>query len=258
MVGNERITYEYNILRRLTRAVNRDGVMEITYDDNGMPLQVRYPNGRRITYRYNSLNQRVYMGDSNNGFNVSYGYNRGDMLSEVRFADTGEILVQYEYGLLGELINRTLGNGAYSTYKYEDGSLRLLELANYFSNGTLSSMFSYQYDRKGRIISLSTITGNWTYTYDATGQLIGWTDPFNQTTTITYDSRGNRIVKRVGENETGYSVNNLNQYTAFNNTDTFEYDRNGNLREKNAGGMTERYTFNAFGQLIETETGDKR
>lgn len=258
IIGNETITYEYNNLRRLTRAINQEGVMEIIYDDNGMPLEVRYPNGRKITYRYNSLNQRVYMGDSNNGFGVNYSYNGEDRLSEVQLADTGEIVAQYEYGLLGELINRTLGNGAYSTYKYEDGSLRLMELTNYFPNGTLSSIFSYQYDRKGRIVSLSTITGNWMYTYDATGQLIGWNDPHNQTTTITYDSRGNRVVKRVGENEIGYSVNNLNQYTVFNNTDTFVYDRNGNLREKNAGGVTERYTFNAAGQLIGTETADKR
>jgi len=50
----------------------------------------------------------------------------------------------------------------------------------------------------------------------------------------------------------------LKQPTVFNNTDTFVYDRNGNLREKNAGGATERYTFNAAGQLIGTETADKR
>lgn len=232
--------------------------MEITYDDNGMPLQVLYPNGRKVEYQYNSLNQRVYMGDSNNGFGVRYSYNEQDMLSGVRFAETNEVVAQYEYGQLGELIQRTLGNGAYSMYKYEPGSLRLLELSNYLPNGTLSSFFYYQYDRKGRVISQSTDTGNWTYTYDAAGQLISWTDPTEQTTTITYDSRGNRVVKTVAGDEVGYSVNDLNQYTSFGSTDSFEYDQNGNLMVKRTGAGIERYMFNAVGQLAETETTEKR
>lgn len=258
VIDGDKTLYEYNSLQHLTRAVNQESVMEITYDDSGLPLHVQYSHGHSVTYRYNSLNQRVYVGDSSTGFGVSFSYNGQDMLSEVKLEKTGEIVAQYEYGLSGELNRRILGSGAYTTYKYEDGSFRLLELSNHLPNGTLSTFFSYQYDKRGRVISLSTISGNWTYVYDAAEQLIGWTTPSGDTTSITYDSRGNRIVTTDRGDEKGYSVNNLNQYMTFSNTDTFTHDRNGNLKEKNAGEEVEQYTFNAVGQLIETATVDKR
>ena len=255
-VVSEKITYEYDNSRRLMRGGNMVGVMEIIYSENGMPAKVLYPNGHTLSYGYNNKYQRVYMAD-NIGFNVTYHYDGKDRLTEIRQAQTGEVIVLFEYDTTGKVMQKSLGNGAYTLYGYQSGTRRLTELKNCFPNGTLSSMFLYNYDKKGRITSLSSSSGNWTYRYDAEGQLIQWRDPGGVITEYTYDSRGNRIAQTKNQREARYSVNIMNQYTVFDDTDSFMYDQNGNLKRKSAGGKTEHFVFDAEGKLAETETDDK-
>ena len=231
--------------------------MQIVYNDDGAPLQVIYSSGHTITYSYNSANQRLYIAD-NRGYNVTYSYDGKSRLSEIRHASSGELVAFFQYGLRGELIQKSLGNGAYSTYQYQGDTQRLSELKNYLPNGTLSSRFIYHYDRKGKITGMTSLSGNWTYMYDAAGQLMKWTSSSGGTTEYTYDSRGNRIVQTRNNHQEGYSVNNMNQYTMFNQSDTFSYDANGNLIQKNAGGKMENFVFNSEGKLTETETPDRR
>lgn len=256
-IGNNQISYEYDSRRRLTRASNIDGTMEIVYDHNGLPLQVTYPSGHTLTYGYNRRSQRVSLAD-NNGFRVTYHYDEKYRLSEVRLGESGDLVAQFEYGNNGYLIRKILGNGAQSTYSYVPGTEQLFELRNYLPNGTLTSTFSYTYDEKQRVTKISTDMGNWMYMYDAVGQLIGWVDPSGDITELRYDSRGNRIVEKRNEREMSYSVNNMNQYMAYNNSDSFDFDHGGNLRVKTSNGSSEHFTFNAEGKLVEVETPDKR
>ena len=231
--------------------------MQIVYNDDGAPLQVIYSSGHTITYGYNGANQRMYIAD-NSGYNVTYSYDGMSRLSEIRNASSGELVASFQYGSREELIRKSLGNGAYSTYHYHGDSQRLSELRNYLPNGTLSSRLIYRYDRKGKITGMISHSGNWSYVYDAAGQLIKWTSPSGGVTEYTYDSRGNRIVQTRNNRQEGYSVNMMNQYTMFNETDTFMYDANGNLRQKSTGGRTEKFVFDSEGKLTETETPDKR
>ena len=231
--------------------------MQIVYNDDGVPLQVIYSSGHTITYGYNSANQRVYVAD-NRGYNVTYSYDGKSRLSEIRHANSGELVASFQYGLRGELLQKSLGNGAYSTYHYQGDTQRLSELKNYLPNGILSSRFIYHYDRKGKITGMTSLSGNWTYMYDAAGQLMKWTSSSGGTTEYTYDSRGNRIVQTRNNHQEGYSVNNMNQYTMFNESDTFTYDTNGNLRQKTAGSRLEKFVYNSEGKLTETETPDIR
>jgi len=231
--------------------------MQIIYDDNGAPVQVLYPSGRILTYGYNNANQRMYIAD-NSGYNVTYSYDGKSCLSEIRHGNNSELVAAFEYGEIGEVIRKSLGNGAYTTYHYLGDTRYLSELRNYFPNRTLSSKFLYAYDRKGRITCMTSLSGNWTYTYDATGQLVKWTSPSGDITELTYDSRGNRIVQTRNAQQAGYATNNMNQYTVFNETDVFTYDPNGNLRQKNAGGRAENFVFDSEGKLTETETPDIR
>ena len=216
-----------------------------------------YSSGHTITYGYNSANQRLYIAD-NRGYNVTYSYDGKSRLSEIRHASSGELVASFQYGLRGELIQKSLGNGAYSTYHYQGDSQRLSELKNYLPNGTLSSRLIYRYDRKGKIIGMTSHSGNWTYVYDSAGQLIKWTSPSDGITEYMYDSRGNRIVQTRNNHQEGYSVNKMNQYTMFNESDTFTYDANGNLRQKTTGSRLEKFVYNSEGKLTETETPDIR
>ena len=227
--------------------------MEISYDDRGLPQRITYPNERSLTYHYNSRRQRVFLTDGS-GLNISYHYDEKYRLSKIYLGESVGILAEFVYNSNGQLLRRSLGNGAYTIYSYVSGTQRLSHLKNYLPNGTLQSMFEYTYDDKQRITKMTTTEGEWRYSYDASGQLVGWTDPSGVSTEYRYDSRGNRIIEKVEQVEVSYSVNAINQYMTYNNTSSFTFDENGNLIEKVANGRSEQFSFDPEGKLIAVET----
>jgi len=249
-------SYEYDSNRRLTRASNDEGTVEIAYSAEGVPIKVSYPNGRQLTYGYNAKFQRVYIAD-NNGYNVSYHYNDYDQLAEIQQVDSEEWIVRFTYSVNDELTSRTYANGAYTRYEY-DPEGRLLTLKNYNNNGTLLSMYLYEYDLKGQIASVHTLSGNWSFSYDAISQLTAWENPAGEVTEVRYDSRGNRLSQSSQGGTKVYSISNMNQYLSYGESDTFIYDMNGNLKQKTTYGRTESYTFDSEGRLTEVANPDKR
>ena len=247
------VFYEYDSRNRLTHARSESGRMEISYDDDGMPQRITYPNERSLVYHYNSRRQRVSLTD-NSGLNISYHYDEKYRLSKISLGESADILAVFEYNSNGQLSQKSLGNGAYTVYSYVSGTRRLSHLKNYLPNGTLHSMFKYRYDNKQRITKLTTTEGDWRYSYDAGGQLVGWTDPSGVSTEYRYDSRGNRIIERVEQMEVSYSVNAINQYMTYNDTSSFKFDENGNLIEKVANSRNEEFSFDPEGKLIATAT----
>ncbi|KAJ7392606.1 hypothetical protein OS493_010257 [Desmophyllum pertusum] len=134
-------------------------------------------------------------------------------------------------------------------------------MVNYFPNGSISSYFGYNYDRKGRIIQLNTTSGTWRYKFDAASQLIQSTDPRGKVVRYTYDKRKNRVV--VSEepgNKTLYAVNKVNQYSTAGNYD-IKYDMNGNMEEKtnrNVRNDSVKFKFSSEDFLLQAETPNKR
>jgi YD repeat-containing protein len=179
-------------------------------------------------------------------------------LSEIRQSASGELIAQYNYSEAGKLERKTLGNGAYTVYQYNGPNQQLSEVRNFLPGGQESTYFIYEYDKRGRITTMTTESGVWTYSYDSASQLVKWVTPEGDATEYTYDSRGNRLVQTRNGRKEGYSANSVNQYLTFNETENFVFDANGHLRQKTVQGSTERFTFDAEGKLIETETPDKR
>ncbi len=250
-------SYEYDNNKRLIRGTNREGTIGITYDTSGRPIQVSYSSGRTLYYGYNNQDQRVFLAD-NNGYNITYIYDRKEKLQQIQKSSSGEVIVEYQYDESDKLTRKNLGNGAYTIYQYNGPKGQLSELRNYLPDGEESTFFTYDYDKLGRIISVTSESGRWMYTYDPAGQLIKWINPEAETTEYAYDLRGNRLLQRVDGSEMGYSVNSVNQYLTFNGTEQFSYNENGHLSEKRSSGKRESFTFNAEGKLIETETLNTR
>ena len=249
--------FDYNNRQQIVKGVNFLGNVSVAYSSNGLPDMVAYPNGHALYYGYNEWNQRTFLAD-NHGFNITYDYDWRYRLIAVRYANTSEAIAEWEYANHLRPVKKTLGNGGYTTYKYNPTSERLIEISNYLPNGTLLSYFVHYYDRDGHLEKLATIQGNWSYIYDAFGQLIGWTDPSGDSTEIAYDSRKNRVTITTNNVDNGYSVNNLNQYTTYADDQTFWYDRDGNLMKKMKSGGSQSFTFDAEGRLVLTETTERR
>ena len=255
-IRDDIVSYQYNSDGRISQATNAMGSITFTYDNQGGPQQVSYPNGRSIYYGYNSDQQRSFTAD-NLGYNVTYLYNQRKQLTAVLHANNQQPVAQFEYNSRGLLSRKLLGNGAFTTLTYEHDTTELSSVTNYDANGTQTSSYSYGYDTKGRIIQITTTEGNWTFTYDPAGQMIKLANPAGDETAYSYDGRSNRIVMSVNGRLAGYETNNMNQYMSFNQSDQFSYDANGNLIRKISVGQNESFVFDAEGKLIRTEIPGK-
>ncbi len=253
---NSDINFEYNSERLLLSAYNSNNRLSVVYNERGFPSQVQYSSGHTLYYGYNERGQRTFLAD-NHGYNISYAHDAQSRLIEVRKSNDSSLIARFDY-VDGVVVRKTLGNGAYSIYTYNN-AYQVRDLKNYLPNGTLSSSNRYDYDQKGRVVKM-TDSSNQTcaYKYDTTGQLLGWTSSSGETIRYTYDNRGNRLMTERGESIERYSVNNMNQYTSYHGNEQFSYDPNGNLVRKVTPRGTESYRFDAEGRLTFTETSNNR
>ncbi|XP_068683141.1 uncharacterized protein [Montipora foliosa] len=246
----------------IIQATNDIGAINIVFDREKRPSTVSYPNGQKLSYKFNNFQRRVALKIS--GLSLVYKYDRFNRLSEVVRIDAsgrGAILLKLEYNSRGMLSRRVLGNGGYSAYVLDSTNFKLSRMVNYFPNGSISSYFEYNYDSKGRIIQLNTTSGSWHYKYDAASQLIEWTDPQGKIVRCAYDKRGNRVfVSQEPGNKTLYAANEVNQYSSAGSYD-IKYDMNGNMEEKTNREVrndSAKFKFSAEDFLVQAETPNKR
>ena len=242
--------YSHNSKGLLTSVSSPDGgTTRLTYDSQGLPVSVVYPDSTTLTYTYNECGQRSSL-TSNTGYNSSYVYDSFCRLSKV-VDGSGTVVASYEYGQHSRVAKKQLGNGMYTEYTYENGTLRLLQLRNFFPNGTLMSYYCYIYNEQGYRVETETHEGIWKYRYDAAGQLIEWRSPFSHVyENIEYGSNLNRKSKQSADGKSFYTTNSLYQYTEYGKSENFTYSANGNLlsKSKRTGSKTKVEQF-AYDQL---------
>ena len=246
----------------IIQATNDVGTINIVFDRENRPSTLTYPNGQRLTYKFNNFQRRVALNVAE--LSLVYRYDRFYRLSEVVRVDPSgrvDVLLKLEYNSQGMLSRRVLGNGAYSEYVFDPTNFKLSRMVNYFPNNSISSYFEYIYDRKGRIIQLNTPSGSWRYKYDAASQLTESTDPRGRIVRYTYDKRKNRVfVSQEPGNKTLYAANEVNQYISAGDYD-IKYDMNGNMEEKTNREVRNdsvKFKFSAEDFLVQAETPNKR
>lgn len=237
-------------------AYNGNSRISIVYNQKRQASEVQYSSGHTLYYGYNERGQRSFIAD-NHGYNISYIYDSQFRLFEVRKSNDSSLISRFDY-VNGVVDRKSLGNGAYSLYTYDEAK-KLLQLENFLPDQTLSSSNRYEYDQKGRVTKMTDSSNQtWVYRYDIKGQLTGWTSSSGKNIRFAYDNRGNRLMTEKGESIGRYSVNSMNQYTSYNGTEQFSYDPNGNLVQKVTPRGTEGYGYDAEGRLIFTETANNR
>jgi RHS repeat-associated protein len=188
-----------------------------------------YPNGRVVTYIYDSA----------------------DRLLQVK--DWAGRTTAYLYEALGNVTSTTYANGAVSTYSY-DSANRLLTITNRAGGRVLSS-FTYSLDAAGNRAQATDAAGGLThYGYDALNRLTSWVPPSGQTSTYAYDSMGNRSALTSSAGTTAYVYDDDDRLLSAGAM-TFSYDGNGNRLTKGNGGTTTNYSFDAINRLIVVATG---
>ena len=138
----------------------------------------------------------------------------------VSLSDVGTVA---DYDYVGRrLTHKTLGNGVYTTYEYDDVG-HLLHFVNYDPTDTIISSFDYTYDASGRRTSMTMLDGIFSYEYDQLGQLISVMHPDGHVVEYVYDAVGNRIEVIDDGVVAAYTTNEMNQYIDVGGV-TYTYD----------------------------------
>ena len=250
--------YLYDNRGVLVEATNSIVKMLFSYNDDGTPSMVQYSNGRELHYRYDD-SRRIGLYD-NQGYNVSYLYNKRGRLYQVKDnnkADTD--LLTVEFDVQGRISRQIHANNCSTQIFYNKRGKRQekLETSCYTATGSkVMSTTEYTFDVRNRIKSRNSSYGFWTYGYDAASQVTSWIDPNGTETQITYDkARNRRVLSKDGE-DTFYDVNNLNQYQSYGADVDFSYDQNGHLVlivDRDAA-TTKRFSYNFENKLEEIAT----
>src|SRR5690606_40846191 len=90
---------------------------------------------------------------------------------------------------------RKNGDGSVSLFRY-NGAGDLIEQVNLDKNGVIQDSFTYAYDAKGNITSVTSSAGTTTYAYDALEQLIKETRPDGTVIEYSYEAVGNRLTMK--------------------------------------------------------------
>jgi RHS repeat-associated protein len=267
-------TYTYNAQGNMTSATDaQSNVTTFVYGNSSNPnllTEVEYPDGTWLKFSYNIVGQRTQSVDQT-GFTVNYKYDALGRLSELTDASSN-VIVQYVYDNVGNLIQKNNGNGTFTVYTYNgDGSV--LSITNYApstggasynpADSTVNSFDDYTYDSLGNALTDTNRDGEWVYTYDADSELTGAVFTPNssnpdgltdQNLQYVYNSVGNRISETVNGVTTTYVSNNVNEYTSSTTTGVgttaYQYDANGNMTSQtDPGGSTTNYDYNSVNEL---------
>jgi len=203
-------TYTYDISGRLLSTTTRGNTVEYQYDLNGNITEITYPDGTKVNYTYNELNQQVEVIE-------------------------GEIVTSISYDSRGNRIQEELPNGTIVIYTY-DLNNRLTEVRHELDEVVIAKS-AYTLDNIGNRLTMTDEQGRTTYySYDNLSQLIEVYYPGGRITTYTYDPVGNRLT----ENGVIYSYDAANRLIQVNDT-IYTYDANGNLLS--SGEVTYEYVY---------------
>ncbi len=248
-VGGDTVTYTYDGRGRVTQETRTiAGVAYGTgyvYNSADKVTQQTYPDTEAVTYAYNSVGR----------------------LSSVSGASV--YLASQTYDVAGKPLDTTLGNGAYTTARYDTSSQRLNLLQTWVKNGgnaTLDSDLRYGYDTFGNVTAINETkdrTQDQGFGYDSLNRLTTVSGPFAQT--FAYDNLGN-LTQRDGQtyrytagkphavSQLGADTANRFGYDAAGAMTTrggqsLVYDAEGRLTSVSGATGTETYVYDGDGAL---------
>ncbi len=262
--------YTYDIYNRLIKTTHADSTFtEQTYDNMGNIKTKKDENSNVTTFFYDVLNRLTSVSDPNAGV-TSYTYDKRNNFKTV--TDANANITTYNYNSLNRLISTASPDTGTTTYSYDaNRNMTSKTDANSITttyvydalNRQTSIQFpdstqniNYYYDdplypnSKGRLSSMTDMSGITWYDYDKMGWVIKETKQINNITYITqysYDLNGNLLIMTYpGGRKIKYSYNNNRVTKILNYTATIA----SNISYKSFGGITSLTYGNNLQQAI--------
>ena len=247
--GIEGVKNSYDSADRVVRQVMPDGgVMDFSYDDEGMRTYTRDADGRVVSYESDDgfRNTRTVYGDSEERF----GYDGNGRL--VLHVDRNGNRTRYRYDGKGNLagIRDALGNE--TVFAYDDGNRLIRKTLP--GGGCVRNT----YDGRGNLTEREDACGNVTrIAYNDRNRPVEIRQPDGSRIGITYDGRGNITgITDAAGSRTAYEYDALNRMSAVvdgngNRTEYFHNERNDVVRVVNAAGQECRYEYSPSGKVVQ-------
>lgn len=236
--ANGTITFTYDGLSRTTSVTDYYGnVVGYAYDLNSNITAITYPNGKVIHRTFDAKNRLKTVSDWN-GHTTTYTYRKDGLLKEVLYPNNTK--QEYFYDALG----------------------RPNQAINYVIGGDTLSLYEYEWDLKGNILS-ETMAEPYALFNSAEESTINYTvDLGNQiqtanATNFTHDANGN-VTSKGSMNFATNAKGELTSITSPSFNATYQYDAFGYRREATRNGITTRYALDIIKGLPEVimETDD--
>lgn len=265
------LTIERDASNRITRIVDLNGAQVVyTYDAAGDLISVRNQSGEVTSYTYwtphllrtvtlhtgQQVLENFYSSDGRlirqvdgEGNETNIGINLAEGTEVI--TDRRGFITTNRYDLDGNLIERTLPDGARWQWQYDQNFNQTLEV------DPLGNTTSRVYDAQSRLLSETDALGNTnSYTYNSWGQKTSHTNPLGVTATWIYDARGNLISEtdfsgRARTSVFSTSGNLLSVTDRGGATSTFAYDSSGRpVASTDSLGVNQSLSYDSNGNLI--------
>ena len=265
-------SYEYDLLDRLTRVVDRNGYATVyEYDANGNRTAVHYANGFTTTYDYDLLNRLICEKtiDIDGDIVVQYVYTLG-AAGERKSVTELDRTVEYSYDSLYRLTSETITEGekvTVYTYAYDNVSNRILKTVNgeetVYTYNALNQLVSendivYEYDLNGNTVRMTSPSKSALYVYNAENRLVRATVQSGNNVSVEeykYDYAGNRIAKSSEGEYTKYLLDINGELTYvlaemnFDDTEKCYYTRGDELISHERDGKKSYYVYDGHGSV---------
>ena len=234
----------------------------------GASVSITDHNGRTVRYEWGSMGQREGM-IYPDGTKISWKYD--SLLRPVQMDRTATgrdpLWTQYQYDGQGRLSEKRTSGGYITRWQYDETGL-LGELSHTDASGILDR-FQYTYDAAGNKTAIKKErrgfpeeSGSYQYTYDGLHRLTGVEKDGKPLRSYQYDTFGNRTVME----DCTRGIMTVSEYDALNHLirqeiskdafpedtiqKTYTYDKRGNLTgEYQDGDLLHGYAFNSMNRL---------
>ena len=248
--GEKTYSYTGGVLTSSTDELGR--TTGYKFDNSGNLIEMISPDGSKVSYNYNAVNQKISETDAN-GNTSYYTYNDLNLVSSVTDALGNK--TSYEYDPLGNLTREIRPDG--SEIKYINDALGNM-VETIYPNGVT---YKYEYDSCGNNTKILYPDGTTEeFTYDSNGNITSAKDKKGNITTYTQNNTVEKLdsVTDCYGNNISYTYDDQGRNNVISMTqgilDTYTYDIQGNISSyTDTLGNTTRYNYNEWGELLDVK-----
>ncbi len=252
------LTFSYSPSGQLASVTDFAGrTVSFSYNASGLLSQMSFPPGRTVSYSYNGSGELTSVTDAAGG-TTSYSYDPAGPLATIT-DQNGHQVVANTYDSDGRVISQVNALGKTATFSYDNST----QTCTY----TDPNGHQWQDVYAGNVLvkRIDPLGDATSYYYDSNLDVSAITDPNGNTTTMSYDTRGNLLSRTAPfpisatQTWTYDAINDVTSYTdGDGHTTTYSYDAHGNLLSRTRpDGSTVTWTRDATTGLPTTMTDER-